>query len=124
MSVRIEGEFRFNVSEHDEDLYVLIDNASDLYDLMCDNGISEEDMLEYFSDDSAQTHRRITKWLKSYADVATLCDISRTCVEVMLEYWNQQHSARVEQAIELSDACFSNADAMSVRDKPNVDMPN
>jgi hypothetical protein len=103
MSVRIEGEIYIDVSDHDEDLRVSIDNPSDLYDLMCENGISEEDMLEYFSDSQAHTRDSITEWLKNYADVAELCDISRTCTEQMLQYWNEQHTARVQLSTQVRE---------------------
>ena len=117
MSVRIEGEIYLDVSDHDDDLRISIDNPSDLYDLMCENGITEEDMLEYFSDSRAHTKDSITEWLKEYADMAELCDISRTCAEMMLVYWNQQHSARVELTRQVRDLQTSS-------DKPTVHITN
>jgi hypothetical protein len=117
MSVRIEGEIYIDVSDHDEDLRVSIDNPSDLYDLMCENGITEEDMLEYFTDSQSHTKDSITEWLKAYADMAELCDISRTCAEMMLHYWNDQHSARVELTRRLREVETSS-------DKPTVHMTN
>ena len=115
--IRIEGEFYVDVSDHEDDLRISIDNPSDLYDLMCENGISEEDMLEYFTDSQAHTRNSITEWLTEYADVAELCDISRTCAEMMLHYWNEQHSARVQLTTQLRELKASS-------DKPAVHMTN
>lgn len=118
MSVRIEGEIYVDVSNHDDDLRISVDSPSDLYDLMCENGISEEDMLEYFSDSSTHTHESVIQWLKEDADMAELCDISRICVEMMLRYWNEQHTARIELAGQLREI------KQTVGDKPAVHITN
>ena len=86
---------------------------------MCENGITEEDMLEYFTDPSAHTHESVTEWLKGeHADVAVLTDIIRTCSDLMLRYWNEQHTARVELAGQLRDI------KQTVGDKPTVYITN
>ena len=117
MSVRIEGEIYVDVSDYDSDLRISIDDPSDIYDLMMENGINEEDMLEHFSDSQVLSRHSIIEWLKEYADVAELCDISRTCAETMLRYWNEQHSARVQLFSELRELKASS-------DKPAVHMTN
>ena len=117
MSVRIEGEIYLDVSNHDDDLRISIDNPSDLYDLMCENGITEEDMLEYFTVSQRHTKETVIEWLKEDADMAELCDISRTCAEMMLHYWNDQHTARIELNRRLRDLQTSS-------DKPAVHITN
>ena len=117
MSVRIEGEIYVDISDYDDDLRLSIDNPSDLYDLMCENGITEEDMLEYFATSQRHTKETVIEWLKEDADIAELCDISRTCAEMMLVYWNQQHSARVELTRQVRDLQASG-------DKPAVHITN
>lgn len=118
--IRIEGEIYVDVSDYDSDLRVSVDNPSDMYDLMIENNITEQEMLEYFSDSNTHTHESVIEWLKEgdNADVAVLTDIIRTCAELMLRYWNEQHTARIELAGQLREI------KQTVGDNPAVHMTN
>ena len=117
--IRIEGEIYVDVSNNDDNLRISVDCPSDMYDLMCENNITEEEMLECFSDSSTHTHESVIEWLKDGdADVAVLTDVIRTCSELMLRYWNEQHTARTELAGQLREI------KQTVGDNPTVHMTN
>ena len=106
MSIHISGTImpEVDVSYHEHDMEVSIDDVSDLIELADESGISQDEIFEYIVDGELMAHLNpdlVMSWIEDHAPANCLCKIARVAVAQAVNMYeaSEQRNAELRETV-------------------------